>query len=1197
MNSLGCDTMVTINTILINERPVPVISGDTVVCRNTDGHVYTTASHTGAKYEWTISGGTITSGQNTDSITVTWLNAGTGELTVKETNSLGCDTTVNYNILINARPVPVITGDTVVCRNSDGHIYSTKGISGNTYIWTINGGKILTKNDSNAIVVEWGNNGIGSISVQESNAAECDTIVARNIVINPRPTPSLTGDTIACRNSSGHIYSTTLVSGNTYTWIVTGGEIVTGDNTNEIEVKWLDDTTGSVQLTEANSLGCDTTIEITNVKINPRPAPKLTGDTSVCKNSSSHMYQTDSVAGNSYAWTVTGGKIDSGQATNRVWVTWSGNGTGSVSVTESNSLGCDTTVTVSNIKINPRPAPVLTGDTTVCRNTKSHIYSTPAVSGNTYVWTITGGVIDAGQNTNQVSVTWLHNDTGSISVKETNASGCDSTATASNIYINPRPAPVVSGDTSVCRNTTGHIYSTPGILGDTYIWTVNGGIITSGQNTNTIVVMWLHNGSGTVSVTEANMFGCDTTVEVSNILIMQRPAPVITGDLDACRSSSHVYTTANHTGSKYKWTVNGGTITSKADTNTVTVTWTNNSAGSLSVTEINAQGCDTTVAINVGIKVTPVQTVTGTFEICENELAVNYSTEFNSDYTYTWTVKGGKIMTSSNSDKIRVNWGKAQAGSVQLHVSNSIGCDTLILIPVNIKPKPRPQITGSHSVCAFGDTMTYTASGIINAGDKLAWNISGGNIVTSDTLKTIRVKWNKDGVGLLVLKQSNKLGCDTSIVDTIIINPKPTVKITGNTDVCAFTKYHVYSTIANPDYKYTWTAKNGNVITAGSASQVIIEWFGSGKGTVVLSVENLKTGCVSVDSIKVNIKDAPTPKISGPDFRCERFFKGTYTTNNTNGNTYEWFVNGGKILSGNGTNSIEILWEEPGINEVTLKETSPTGCDSTVTYKVEVGKLNLKIVPIAEKGCAPAIMDFGVEGDDGVIFYDWDFGDKSKIKGKDKKDVSHYYFAAGAYNVRLIVYTEKGCSDTAFFTINMYGRPKAEFDYTHTGKRDTIIIDEDTVMFANKSVDGATYFWDFGDGTTDTTVNPQHVYHSIGDFDVKLVTINANGCKDSVIKQIKVTAEIRLFAPNAITPDGDGINDGFSVVTHNITEFEILIFDRWGAIIYRSTDKNFVWDAKFKDRQVQQDVYPYIINARGVTGEAVHRSGSIYVLW
>src|SRR5678815_516609 len=86
------------------------------VCRNTDGHIYATALNSGSTYAWTITGGNILTDADSNAVVVEWLHNGTGSISVKETNSLGCDTTVTVsNILINERPVPVISGDTVVC--------------------------------------------------------------------------------------------------------------------------------------------------------------------------------------------------------------------------------------------------------------------------------------------------------------------------------------------------------------------------------------------------------------------------------------------------------------------------------------------------------------------------------------------------------------------------------------------------------------------------------------------------------------------------------------------------------------------------------------------------------------------------------------------------------------------------------------------------------------------------------------------------------------------------------------------------------------------------------------------------------------------------------------------------------------------------------------------------------------------------
>jgi hypothetical protein len=76
--------------ITINPVPTPVVSGASLGCANTAGYVYSTPNVSGHTYAWTVAGGTITSGQGTNSITVTWGSAGPGYLYVKETSAVGC---------------------------------------------------------------------------------------------------------------------------------------------------------------------------------------------------------------------------------------------------------------------------------------------------------------------------------------------------------------------------------------------------------------------------------------------------------------------------------------------------------------------------------------------------------------------------------------------------------------------------------------------------------------------------------------------------------------------------------------------------------------------------------------------------------------------------------------------------------------------------------------------------------------------------------------------------------------------------------------------------------------------------------------------------------------------------------------------------------------------------------------------------
>ncbi len=87
-----------------------------------------------------------------------------------------------------------------------------------------------------------------------------------------------------------------------------------------------------------------------------------------------------------------------------------------------------------------------------------------------------------------------------------------------------------------------------------------------------------------------------------------------------------------------------------------------------------------------------------------------------------------------------------------------------------------------------------------------------------------------------------------------------------------------------------------------------------------------------------------------------------------------------------------------------------------------------------------------------------------------------------------------------------------------------------------------------------------------------------------------------LYAPNAFTPNGDGKNEQFRVFAPNIANGELRIFDRWGTEIYYSTNLDMGWDGTFKGSDVQEGVYVFVVNAVGLNGDMITRSGTITLL-
>ena len=154
------------------------------------------------------------------------------------------------------------------------------------------------------------------------------------------------------------------------------------------------------------------------------------------------------------------------------------------------------------------------------------------------------------------------------------------------------------------------------------------------------------------------------------------------------------------------------------------------------------------------------------------------------------------------------------------------------------------------------------------------------------------------------------------------------------------------------------------------------------------------------------------------------------------------------------------------------------------------------------------------------------------------------------------------------------------------------------VNFINSSQNAVSYLWDFGTGASGPAVtdeHPQHIYPYAGTYMVTLIAYSYGGCPDTF--QYPVFADsIDLFVPNVFTPNGDGINDYWEIGHFGLERIDLLIFSRWGMVIYEASNPDFRWDGTYKDVPVPEGVYVYLLKATGKNGRQYQRKGTITVL-
>ena len=92
----------------------------------------------------------------------------------------------------------------------------------------------------------------------------------------------------------------------------------------------------------------------------------------------------------------------------------------------------------------------------------------------------------------------------------------------------------------------------------------------------------------------------------------------------------------------------------------------------------------------------------------------------------------------------------------------------------------------------------------------------------------------------------------------------------------------------------------------------------------------------------------------------------------------------------------------------------------------------------------------------------------------------------------------------------------------------------------------------------------------------RLIAVS-NDSVESTSNTISVEKPYALYAPNAFSPDGDGINDYFNVVGQGLTNYIIEIYNRWGQMVFKSTTLDNQWDGKFQEVNSPPGTYVYKI--------------------
>ena len=275
--------------------------------------------------------------------------------------------------------------------------------------------------------------------------------------------------------------------------------------------------------------------------------------------------------------------------------------------------------------------------------------------------------------------------------------------------------------------------------------------------------------------------------------------------------------------------------------------------------------------------------------------------------------------------------------------------------------------------------------------------------------------------------------------------------------------------------------------------------------------------------------------------------------------------------------------------DVILKVSDVNDCNDSQTISVEVFDFDLD-VSFPGVFCGDAEVPVTVTNNsDGDLTYMWGPEDCIISGG----DTANPVLTASGDNKQFTVTVtnnETGC--TMDFT---YDIPVTQFDIDVDASPDTTINEgEEVDIFVVGSEDGDTYEWSNGNMDETQTVMPL-------DTTTYTVTVtDENGCTDTADITINVRKpecdETDVYLPNAFSPNADGANDILYVRSNFIESMSLIIYDRWGEEVFRTTDQSIGWDGTLGGEKLAPDAYAYILEVICINAVEYTKKGNVSIL-
>lgn len=405
---------------------------------------------------------------------------------------------------------------------------------------------------------------------------------------------------------------------------------------------------------------------------------------------------------------------------------------------------------------------------------------------------------------------------------------------------------------------------------------------------------------------------------------------------------------------------------------------------------------------------------------------------------------------------------------------------------------------------------------------------------------------------MLVALDSNTCnGADTAYVEVFIPGPLSASVLPGDT-ICNGEQTTI---TASGGATYSWTPTL-NVIGANTATPLVSPTVTTDY-TVIVADTN---GCLDTQQVHIEVLQYVQADMDVHFTPCVIPALVQFENNSSNGITYQW-------IFGNGQTSTDpdeqIFYTAFGYYDITLIATANNTCNISDTAYTQIYLPPPAHITAggADTICSNQTAALFVSGADSYTWFPpFDIDDPNSAFPIVGPDFTTTYGVIGV--------DTNGCADTAFVTVNVF--PPS---YIDAGP--DVILDIGDAPVLNPVIPGnGTFYWSppYGLSCTDcahpvATPEQNTWYYLTFEDDYGCVYVDS----------MEVILTPSVFIPNAFTPNADEHNNIFQPVVRNLATYEFWIFNRWGEVIFHSTNPNEGWNGTFKNVMCLNDVYVWKI--------------------